>query len=1201
MKWKLIYASLTFFALIVTAHTPSSEAQEDPYIDEILYSKSTEENLQIVSSGRDNGTLYKYLILDDYSQAPENWFESDFNDTAWSFGSAPFGDREVSGIQPNVIWNTQGNSPYQNDVILVRHTFQIEGIVTSAEIDVAFANYCTPYLNGNIIYNERGDNNHAQEYWNDDGTETIDTSSFESGQNVLAVYARDTGQGTWGNNNRQWLDLQITASVFKPTNEAIIFGDTVTVAVNGGNDGASTANNVKIMSYTNQSNVSSSEESNMVPNFEGLIFFPWTPEYIGKNQLSINISCECNDSNLRNNDLVLNISSKIYRLQTEMETEVEIVNQTRILIKNITVTNSGELADNITLLPSPGEINSELTFSRNNIFLLPGESANLTITAVIPSSIVDGYQNVSFQVKSQYDNSIERYLLKNGRDYEVEWKWITSSNYEKLYSDINWTKLNFNDTEWSRGLAPFGDSDVDGIDYRTFWDGDNYAYFRYAFNISNLDLYRNGLMDINVASNNFGDYYINNILVFGDLDDGNGHGAEYWNDEVQIYTNYLLEGENIIASVVGNPQNTQWFDQEISITFPQANLWNYQDKSYNIPILVDTTPPITKVDETGFYKNSTSIPLSWKEISNGNDLEGFLLYYQIKNGNSIGDWMLYDYYTNQYSINFSAENGMIYRFRTIGLDIHGNKEIKGVYDTEVIIDTNLPKSELWLSEGNIEYTNFNGVTLNWKENGTFDIQSYVIEFKEIDDTEWSNYGIFTGIGEKWFSPGSDGTYLIRSRSIDYSGNKELKLIPDLTVTFDRVKPDVKLNQIDLLKNTDDLVLSIEYKSEELLELEIEYARISENNEDILEWKPFDEDWINDDYTIRNLVDGYTYYFRIKPIDYAGNEFSREEFEFIFDYKDNSNEITLPTIPLKSVMTGKLKNVEITVDENLNGVYDKVLQEYNGNDLTGMKANQYWIDYVLGKIVFGNGDVGYRPPTNSSVSISYSGYDLRTTIDNKLPMPVQAVNYKINELNNLTIQWDGAEDAVSYTIEGRTNFSRPWEFIENIEFTNNKMNYDIYNLSGGFHYYRIISVDRMGYQNTNMEGEMLEIFIEYENINSAASGNKDSTQIDNYMIMAVLLILTAVASGAYAFKNKVEEIPIDVENSSILVPVEILAKEETDSVIQEKPSFSVLQGSQFSRTVVFVCDGGCQSEFENIDEGEGEVMCPHCGMIGDSPL
>ena len=146
------------------------------------------------------------MILDDYSQAPTNWFESDFNDSSWSFGAAPFGDRSVSGVEPNLIWNTQGNSPYEDDVILVRHKFQLSGIVTSAQIDVAFANYCTPYLNGNIIYEERGDNNHAQEYWNDDGTEEISASSFEMGQNVLAVYARDTGQGTWGNNNRQWVE-----------------------------------------------------------------------------------------------------------------------------------------------------------------------------------------------------------------------------------------------------------------------------------------------------------------------------------------------------------------------------------------------------------------------------------------------------------------------------------------------------------------------------------------------------------------------------------------------------------------------------------------------------------------------------------------------------------------------------------------------------------------------------------------------------------------------------------------------------------------------------------------------------------------------------------------------------------------------------------------------------------------------------------
>ena len=86
--------------------------------------------------------------------------------------------------------------------------------------------------------------------------------------------------------------------------------------------------------------------------------------------------------------------------------------------------------------------------------------------------------------------------------------------------------------------------------------------------------------------------------------------------------------------------------------------------------MVDTTPPTTKVNEDGFYKNSTTISLTWKEISSDDDLEGFYLYYQVKDGSSIGDWILYDYYTDSYSTNFSAENGMIYRFRTIGVDTY---------------------------------------------------------------------------------------------------------------------------------------------------------------------------------------------------------------------------------------------------------------------------------------------------------------------------------------------------------------------------------------------------------------------------------------------------------------------------------------------------------------------------------------------------
>ena len=1192
-------AILAILALIVIAYMPTSEAQQEPYISEVMYSKNSAESLTIVQSGRDNATYYKYLILDDYSEAPEDWSEPGFNDSEWGIGAAPFGDRSSGNVDENTDWDTSGNSPYNDDIILIRHKFQISGIVTSAEIDIAVANFCTPYLNGNMIHEERGGDNRAQEYWNDDAGGTIAPSSFTQGQNVLAVYARDY-VGGWGSSNRQWIDLQITASVFEPTNESIIFGDTVTVAVNSGNNGDENANDVVIRSYTNETNISSSSFSSIPQNHENLIFFTWTPEYIGENTLNINITCNCTDANMSNNDLNLNITAEIYRLKTEIDNNLEYINQTRILTKIITITNNGGITDNVTLVSSSGEINSQITFSPNNFILHPGESMNVTINAVLPSSIEDGSHNLSFTVKTQHDYTIQQNLLSSGRDADVTWRWIQSSNYEELYGNANWTTSSFNDTNWSNAYSPFGDSSIGGVNYKTEWDDDNYAYFRHVFNITNIGIYENGIMNINVASNNYGDHYINGIFVFGDLDEGDGHGAEYWNDEVQVFTNYLSQGENVIASVVGNPQNTQWFDQEIFVTFPQANLWNYKDTTYQIPIFVDTIAPITKVNYDGFYKNTTQIQLTWQEISNDGDLEGFYLYYQVKEGISTTDWILFDYYTSTYETNFSTQNGLIYRFRTIGVDNYGNREIKGVYDTEVKIDMDSPESELWLSEGNILYTNLEGVTINWKTNQSIDIQAYFIEYKEENEESWKDYGLFTGIGEYWFEPNADGTYFIRSRAIDYAGNKEVKEVPDIIITFDRIKPEIKLNQIDKLRGIDELILTINSKSENLSAIEIEYARLVENNEDILEWKKFDENWIDEEFKIRTLVDGYTYYFRINPTDLADNDYTRDEFEYIFEFDNLSNEIMLPIIPLKPVMTGKIKNVEINIDENLNGNYDIILQEYNGKDLSGMKANQYWIDYELGKLVFGNGNEGYLPSENSSIYIKYSGYDLKTTIDNKPPMPIENIKYKINEENNVTIEWNQPEDAVSYIVESRDNFSRPWETFQHINYTQSKMKYKITNLSGGFHYYRIITIDRMGYQNSDMEGEMLEIFIEYEEINAGGVGNNQSTSINNYIIATGALIMSGIAAAAYIFRNNSEELSLEVDNSTILVPVESLNEEQINSGGGGTNAFSIVQGSQFSRNVVFICEGGCQSEFED-EDGENEIMCPHCGLLGKTPL
>ena len=68
------------------------------------------------------------------------------------------------------------------------------------------------------------------------------------------------------------------------------------------------------------------------------------------------------------------------------------------------------------------------------------------------------------------------------------------------------------------------------------------------------------------------------------------------------------------------------------------------------------------------------------------------------------------------------------------------------------------------------------------------------------------------------------------------------------------------------------------------------------------------------------------------------------------------------------MIGKLRNMEITIDENGDGIFEKNLEEFTGIDLTAMKANQYWIDYTNGEVIFGDGEDGYKPPMNSSVSL-----------------------------------------------------------------------------------------------------------------------------------------------------------------------------------------------------------------------------------------
>ena len=302
------------------------------------------------------------------------------------------------------------------------------------------------------------------------------------------------------------------------------------------------------------------------------------------------------------------------------------------------------------------------------------------------------------------------------------------------------------------------------------------------------------------------------------------------------------------------------------------------------------------------------------------------------------------------------------------------------------------------------------------------------------------------------------------------------------------------------------------------------------------------------------------------------------------------------MPLKPIMIGKIRNIEMTADENGDGIFEKTLQEYTGIDLRAMKANQYWVDYSTGEIIFGDGQDGYMPPENSSLNLIFNAYDLVTTIDLKPPEPIMQIDYAIEDRNNVTITWAKSTDATSFIVETKKNFSMPWITLTTVDSQNsNKLSYKAMNLSNGFHYYRIVSVDRMGYTNSNMIDEHIRVIIEAE-INTVIEAEpKETENLYLYAAVAVILGSVAIYSASRLLKTNEDS---EIISEPVLIPVENLTEEESNVIDDElTETFSIVPGSQFSRQLMYVCRQGCMKEFEVADDDE-DVMCPYCGTIGD---
>jgi hypothetical protein len=126
--------------------------------------------------------------------------------------------------------------------------------------------------------------------------------------------------------------------------------------------------------------------------------------------------------------------------------------------------------------------------------------------------------------------------------------------------------------------------------------------------------------------------------------------------------------------------------------------------------------------------------------------------------------------------------------------------------------------------------------------------------------------------------------------------------------------------------------------------------------------------------------------------------------------------------------------------------------------------------------------------------------------------------------------------------------------------------------------------------------MMEIFIEAEIIPSTVDDHEVEIAPELYLA-AVVLLAVAASSAFYMLRGREQDLQPE---GSVLVPVEVESPDEQISEdIEPKSNFRIKAGSEFSKQVIFICEVGCQKEFTG-DEEE-EIMCPHCGIIGKSPL
>lgn len=152
----------------------------------------------LIDDARGRGAKWEYI----FTQPDQDWKDVGFRDKSWLKGTSGFGTKGTPGSIIGTKWNTEN--------VWMRTTFGLKDLPTALALDIHHDEDVEVYLNGILVFSEKG-------YLNKYQTRLLDkkaVDALQTGRNVLAVHCKQTSGG-------QYIDLALRTGV----SDKITFND----------------------------------------------------------------------------------------------------------------------------------------------------------------------------------------------------------------------------------------------------------------------------------------------------------------------------------------------------------------------------------------------------------------------------------------------------------------------------------------------------------------------------------------------------------------------------------------------------------------------------------------------------------------------------------------------------------------------------------------------------------------------------------------------------------------------------------------------------------------------------------------------------------------------------------------------------------------------------------------------------------------